>query len=56
MCCKFLLRRVKSFNQRQMHTAVSSVRDISNLHLIEANNHHAFQINSSVKLQYNKLD
>ena len=56
MCCKFLLRRVKSFNQRHMHTAVSSVRDISDLNLIEANNHHAFQINSSVKLQYNKLD
>ena len=55
MCCKFLLRRVKSFNQRHMHTAFSPVRDISNLHLIKAN-HHAFQINSSVKLQYNKLD
>ena len=51
----FDLERQRSFNQGPMYVALSRVRDMNNLHLIGTYNRSAFQVNSNVTSEYNRL-
>ena len=51
----FDLERQRSFNQGQMYVALSRVRGMNNLHLIGTYNRSAFQVNSNVTSEYNRL-
>ena len=51
----FDLEKQTFFNQGQMYVTLSRVTDIKNLHLIETYSRNAFQVNSNVTSEYNRL-
>ena len=51
----FDLEKQKLFNQGQIYVALSRVTDIKNLHLIATCNRNAFQVNSNVTSECNRL-